>query len=514
MDVNKFLAGLRVLAIDGDRTTLFVLKRLLQRCNYNNETTVTEADIALDMLRERKNRDDQFDLVISDVVIPGIDGFKLLERISLEMDIPVIVLSTNDEMETMIKGIKHGSCEYLAKPARMEHVRNIWTHVVGKSRNDPRNNISDEKKGSNNTKKCSKRNKNDGDCAEEDKVETSTQKRQRIKWSTQLHDKFVEAIYDIGMDRAVPKNILEVMNVDGLSRYNTFQVIYKFCFHSYTLLLLPVQDVSRLIFSGSSCATVSSGGLPSANKCFPSGASSSSSSNISNGVVFNISRPFSPGTSGSSSASISNDCSPLATSMRFPSSGSCSSYASMLPGKMLEANRGIPFDVDSFLEEIAASEMPAPSRHLPLQSPELVNQHSVHIPSSSTGLFNQVVHSSHLPLQSPESVNRPSIQIQSSADGLFSQVSRESHLFAILRNNPSNSENIGVPSRFPNIGHSAGTSIGSSQGNRARINRIARFVASSGHAPTFGNEYQNQMTGLMGRITPVVGFSEQVVLEN
>ena len=53
-------------------------------------TTVTEAETALDMLRERKGRDDQFDMVISDVFMAGIDGFKLLEIINLEMDIPVI----------------------------------------------------------------------------------------------------------------------------------------------------------------------------------------------------------------------------------------------------------------------------------------------------------------------------------------------------------------------------------------------------------------------------------------
>ena len=52
-------------------------------------TMVTDAKTALDMLRERKDVD-QFDLVISDVVMPDIDGFKLLELIGLEMDIPVI----------------------------------------------------------------------------------------------------------------------------------------------------------------------------------------------------------------------------------------------------------------------------------------------------------------------------------------------------------------------------------------------------------------------------------------
>jgi two-component response regulator (ARR-B family) len=50
---------------------------------------VTDAQTALDMLRERKD-ENQFDLVITDVYMPKMDGFKLLELIGLEMDLPVI----------------------------------------------------------------------------------------------------------------------------------------------------------------------------------------------------------------------------------------------------------------------------------------------------------------------------------------------------------------------------------------------------------------------------------------
>ncbi|OEL22620.1 Two-component response regulator ORR24 [Dichanthelium oligosanthes] len=564
MDVNMFPAGLRVLAVDDNCTTRFVLKRQLQHCNYN-VTTVTEAETALHMLRETKDRDDQFHLVISDVVMPGIDGFKLLEVISLEMDIPVIMLSANEEMETMMKGIKHGACDYLVKPARMEQIRNIWTHVVRKS------SISDKKKGANHTKKLTK-NKKDGDCAEEDNAGTSTQKRQRISWSRELHRKFVEAINKIGLDRAVPKNILQVMNVDGLNRGNVASHLQKYRLYlkkmnegtlrhsnpfvdelqAWQSAHTPAdknapassQDHLELVHPApSSIGASSSSNAFSMMSCpSPFGmnnlqqdmelvgngvnlpedvpvpvqdvsrfiSSGSSSANMSNGVVFNISIPFSSGTSGSSSAKISNDCSPLATSMHFPSSRSCSNYASILRAKMLEANRGIPFDADSFIEEIAAGEMPDPSSQLQLQSPELANQHSVQIQSSSAGLFNQVAPSGHLPLQSPELVNQPLTQIQSSSAGLFNQVSRESHQFA-GPSNPSNSWKIGVTSRFPDISHSAGMSIGSSQGNSVKINQLTRFVASTGLVPTLENGYQNQMSGLMGRPTLMVGFSEEAV---
>lgn len=50
-------------------------------------TTTNQAVMALKMLRENKNK---FDLVISDVHMPDMDGFKLLELVGLEMGLPVI----------------------------------------------------------------------------------------------------------------------------------------------------------------------------------------------------------------------------------------------------------------------------------------------------------------------------------------------------------------------------------------------------------------------------------------
>jgi len=50
-------------------------------------TTAQSALTALNLLRENKNN---FDLVISNVHMPDMDGFKLLELVGLEMDLPVI----------------------------------------------------------------------------------------------------------------------------------------------------------------------------------------------------------------------------------------------------------------------------------------------------------------------------------------------------------------------------------------------------------------------------------------
>eukprot|EP00882_Tetradesmus_deserticola_P027060 GHRQ01029905.1.p2 GENE.GHRQ01029905.1~~GHRQ01029905.1.p2 ORF type:complete len:133 (+),score=74.52 GHRQ01029905.1:666-1064(+) len=63
------------------------------------------------------------------------DGFKLLEAIGLELDLPVIMMSSNGEHTTVMRGVTHGACDFLIKPVRIEELRNIWQHVIRRSRN-------------------------------------------------------------------------------------------------------------------------------------------------------------------------------------------------------------------------------------------------------------------------------------------------------------------------------------------------------------------------------------------
>ena len=105
----------------------------------------------------------------------------------------------------------------MVKPVRLEQLRGIWTHVVKNSKTDPRNSInsgSDDgvqklpygdgdkgvKDGANHRNKYSKKNKTVVDVANEDNENTSAQKKQRVQWCGQLHQKFVEAVSQIGID--------------------------------------------------------------------------------------------------------------------------------------------------------------------------------------------------------------------------------------------------------------------------------------------------------------------------
>lgn len=257
---DQFPVGMRVLAVDDDPACLKLLETLLLHCQYH-VTTTNQAIKALRMLRENRDR---FDLVISDVHMPDMDGFKLLELVGLEMDLPVIMLSGNGETKAVMKGITHGAVDYLLKPVRIEELRNIWQHVIRRKkfeRRDQNNNDNGDEfekvqnmyseggqgggpSGRNGklSRKRKDHNDEDEDGFEENMNESddpSAQKKARVVWSVELHRKFVTAVNQLGLEKAVPKRILDLMNVEGLTRENVASHLQK-----YRLYLKRISDVA------------------------------------------------------------------------------------------------------------------------------------------------------------------------------------------------------------------------------------------------------------------------------
>lgn len=58
----------------------------------------------------------EFDLVVLDVMLPGMDGFEVLRRIREQSEIPVLLLTTRRAAEDRIAGLRSGADDYLAKP--------------------------------------------------------------------------------------------------------------------------------------------------------------------------------------------------------------------------------------------------------------------------------------------------------------------------------------------------------------------------------------------------------------
>ncbi|KAL3535062.1 hypothetical protein ACH5RR_003523 [Cinchona calisaya] len=228
---GNFPVGMKVLAVDDDPICLKLLEVLLRKCQYH-VTTTNQARVALKVLRENR---DIFDLVISTVHMPDMDGFKPLELVGLEMDLPVIMLSANSEPKLVMKGVSHGTCEYLVQPVRIEELRNIWQHVIRRKKFDSKKQSKSayEDKAlqgngevcqgphrtgnSDQSGKLNKKRKDEEDESEDNRQEhedPATQKKPCVVWSFELHGKFVAAVNQLGIERGCSSiNVLSCVHV-------------------------------------------------------------------------------------------------------------------------------------------------------------------------------------------------------------------------------------------------------------------------------------------------------------
>ena len=110
--------GARILAVDDEKGILRLLKRALER-DGNVVDTVSDPT----RLLERKNSADPYDLILLDVMMPGIDGFTLLERMRDEIDCPVLFLTAKTAEEDLMKGFGLGADDYIRKPFGIGELR-------------------------------------------------------------------------------------------------------------------------------------------------------------------------------------------------------------------------------------------------------------------------------------------------------------------------------------------------------------------------------------------------------
>jgi DNA-binding response OmpR family regulator len=103
----------RVLVVEDERhiRSLVTLHLELEGCQVE---AIGEGDAALRALRETP-----FDLVVLDIMLPGLDGLTLLSalrREPLNSDVPVLLLTARQEESDKVLGLETGADDYLTKP--------------------------------------------------------------------------------------------------------------------------------------------------------------------------------------------------------------------------------------------------------------------------------------------------------------------------------------------------------------------------------------------------------------
>ena len=102
-----------ILIIDDSRTVVHALKTILEQAGYST-IAASDGKRGIELASEY-----QPDLILMDIVMPGINGFKatrLLRKDARTEDIPIIIMSGNEQATEKFWGMRLGANEFLSKP--------------------------------------------------------------------------------------------------------------------------------------------------------------------------------------------------------------------------------------------------------------------------------------------------------------------------------------------------------------------------------------------------------------
>jgi twitching motility two-component system response regulator PilH len=118
----------KVLIIDDSPTEVHVLAKMLVSRGFQTLSASTgEAGIAL-------AREEIPDVILMDVVMPGMNGFQATRKLSRDLmtkDIPVIIVTTKDQDTDREWGLRQGARDYLVKPVRADELLAKVEAVLG-----------------------------------------------------------------------------------------------------------------------------------------------------------------------------------------------------------------------------------------------------------------------------------------------------------------------------------------------------------------------------------------------
>jgi len=119
------------LVVDDSATFRQLLCMSLTRLEGITQGDITEAVDGADALS--KVRDSQFDLVLTDIRMPNMDGLEFVNKVRTELrrtELPIIIISTKGADEDIEKGMSLGATGYLSKPIQMSKLRELVTNCL------------------------------------------------------------------------------------------------------------------------------------------------------------------------------------------------------------------------------------------------------------------------------------------------------------------------------------------------------------------------------------------------
>ncbi|MBI2376687.1 MAG: EAL domain-containing protein [Deltaproteobacteria bacterium] len=126
----------RVLVVDDDELMLRTTRRVLEQMGFEVDLA-PGGEVAVALIEHTR-----FDVVVSDISMPGIDGIELLKLIrEKDLDVPVVMITGQPGMESAVRSLEYGALHYLTKPLDIPELektldRGVRLHEVARMKRE------------------------------------------------------------------------------------------------------------------------------------------------------------------------------------------------------------------------------------------------------------------------------------------------------------------------------------------------------------------------------------------
>ena len=132
---DTFIKAATIMIVDDEPANILVIRKYLQRVGYERFRTTTESREAPQIIRHELP-----DVVLLDIVMPGLSGFEILQIMRSEpalKHIPVLILTACADVDTKLTALKLGATDFLGKPVEpSELVARIRNALIIKAHHD------------------------------------------------------------------------------------------------------------------------------------------------------------------------------------------------------------------------------------------------------------------------------------------------------------------------------------------------------------------------------------------
>jgi len=125
---------MKFLVIDDSSTMRRIIKNTIMRLGYKKEDLFEAADgeIAMELFRTKDKG--FFDVVLTDIKMPNMDGYGVIKGVrDIDSDVPIITISTEGGKTEVIKALKLGSTNYIVKPFTPQELKEKLADILGEN---------------------------------------------------------------------------------------------------------------------------------------------------------------------------------------------------------------------------------------------------------------------------------------------------------------------------------------------------------------------------------------------